>query len=97
MISTAFEFLFESATTARANIPVSVLKGRTSSRKLAIQVVVAYVHVVDSLAGEARSDRHVLFLHIQDQWHEPLDIRRRNVIPVGSLNQGLSQEVARKY
>jgi hypothetical protein len=57
---------------------------------LTIQVVVTNMHVVDSLAREARSDRHILFFHIQNQRHEPLDVRRWHVIPVGPLNQGLS-------
>lgn len=49
------------------------------------------VHVIDPLTGEARRDGHILLLHVQNQRHEPFDIRRRYVIPVGPLNQGLSR------
>lgn len=50
------------------------------------------MHIVDPFTRETRCDGDILLFHLQDQWHEALDIRGRYIIPVGPLNQGLSCE-----
>jgi hypothetical protein len=47
------------------------------------------VHVVDAFAREAGRDLDVVLLHVQDQRQEPLDVRRRDVVSVRTLDQRL--------
>jgi hypothetical protein len=56
---------------------------------LTVEVIVPDVHVVDTLIGEARRDRDVLLLHVEDEGQEALDVGRGNVIAIRPLYQGL--------
>lgn len=47
------------------------------------------MHKVDALGREARRDRGVLLLHVEDQRQETFDLGRVDVVPVGALNEGL--------
>lgn len=57
--------------------------------RLAIEVVVSDMHVVYTLVREAWSDLDIVLFHIEDERQKSFDIRRRDIISVRSLDEGL--------
>lgn len=51
------------------------------------------MHEVDAVRGEARRDLDAVLLHVEDEREEALELRWRDVVPVRSLDERLSQGV----
>lgn len=65
---------------------------RRTGCELTVEVGYTDVHEVYSFACEARGDLDVLLFHVEDEREEALDLRWRNIISVGTLDQGLREE-----
>lgn len=68
MISAALELRLDIANTRPS------AEGSAHPGQLTIKVIMPYVHIVDPLIREARRDRYIVFLHIQDQGQETFDV-----------------------
>ena len=51
------------------------------------------VHVIYPLPGEARRDLLSLLFQVKDYGQELLNVRRRNIVAIGPLDEGLALEV----
>lgn len=51
------------------------------------------VEVVDALMSKARGHCRLLFFKFEDERQETLNVRRRDVVTVGTLNERLSLEI----
>ena len=51
------------------------------------------VHVIHPLPGEARRDLLSLLFQVKDYGQELLNVRRRNIVAIGPLDEGLALEV----
>ena len=94
MISAALVFRFERASTMRVYIrPRSNMVTRTTRRGLTIEVRVPDVHVIHPLSRETRRDLLSLLFQVKDYGQELLNVRRRNIVAIGPLDEGLALEV----